>query len=148
MLFRSVAGSAWNRRVSGCIVLVSTSAAEIAPEAEATAWASVSLAATTLLAALQRLEPAVPCPLSERELTCLLHVLAGLSGAHTAHALGISTRSVSHALERARSLLRARTSYAAATLAVRRGWLDMEHAMALADSAATASPGAGNAQGF
>ena len=141
-----VSGSAWNRRVTGCIVLVSTSAATIEPEAEVTAWASVALAATTFLAALQRLQPAAPCPLSQRELSCLLHALAGLSGSRTAEALGISTRSVVRALERSRSVLRARTSYAAATLAVRRGWLDMEHAMALADSARAASPGAGNAK--
>lgn len=76
--------------------------------------------------------------LTERETECLIHVLAGRPAKLIARALGISVRTVDHYLECARAKMGTKTSYAAASIAVRRGWIDVNEALDLANSAAAA----------
>lgn len=65
------------------------------------------------------------CPFTPKELACLEQTLKGLSTKQTAQQLGISPRTVDHHLESVRKRLAAKTTMAAAYLAVQRGWLRM-----------------------
>jgi LuxR family transcriptional activator of conjugal transfer of Ti plasmids len=134
-----VAGTFFDPRGSGCIVIASGSEPDIPVEHETTLLAYVVMAAIQIGAALPHFAPASSaCPFSARELDCLLYALAGQSAKATARALGIGARTVEQYLERARSRLQAPTSYAAATIALRRGWIDLEQASELAGLEASA----------
>jgi len=126
-----VAGSSQDAERSGCIALLSCADDCIAPETATMLMTYALTAAVSLAGALERLAPEV-CPFSRRELDCLLHTLAGHSSRETAHALGIGARTVEQYLARARARLQTTSSYAAATTALRRGWLDLQQALDLA----------------
>jgi DNA-binding CsgD family transcriptional regulator len=118
---------------SGCILVASGSAHSIPPEHEIALLGYVVMAAVQIGSALPLFARTNSgCPFSARELDCLLYALAGRSAKETARALDIGARTVEQYLERARARLQAPTSYAAATIALRRGWLDLEQASELA----------------
>lgn len=141
-----VAGASFDPSGSGCITIAACSSPSIPAEHEYSLLGYAVLAAVHIGAALRPLA-ATPsaCPLSERELDCLLHALAGRTAKETARALDIGARTVEQYLERARARMKAQTTYAAATIALRRGWLDMKRASELADlqSAAGSRKGTG-----
>jgi LuxR family transcriptional regulator, activator of conjugal transfer of Ti plasmids len=118
---------------SGCIAVVSGSGPSIPAEHEVTLLGYLTMAAIQIGAALPHFPRSYAAsPFSARELDCLLYALAGRSAKETARALDIGARTVEQYLERARARLQAPTSYAAATIALRRGWLDLEQASELA----------------
>jgi len=131
-----VAAAHWVGGAAGSIVILSCAADRIADGYVEAAMRWPVLAAAMLADAFRRLgdtrEP--QCPLAARELDCLLHAIAGRSAKQTARSLGIDYRTVEKYLERARDKLQASSSYAAATSALRHGWLDIGQALELATS--------------
>lgn len=138
-----VAAASYDGNGSGAIVILSGADECIQREHESTALAYALMAAVTVASAFERFAKASrpASPLTPRELDCLLYALVGKSAKETARALDIEPRTVNQYLERARSKLQAPTSYAAATQALGKGWLDLRQALELAG---LASPGAGN----
>lgn len=63
------------------------------------------------------------CPLTVRELECLLYAAAGASTKETARELSISHRTVEEYIARCRKRLGAESTMAAAVQAVRQGWI-------------------------
>lgn len=111
---------------------------ELTDDGLCTLMAYMSLAAAGCLAAFAAVRRnAEGARLSERELECLGYAMAGWSAKQTARATGLSPRTVTQYLERSRAKLGARTSFEAATIAARRGWLSVQRAIELADSART-----------
>lgn len=129
-----VAAGCWDPDGSGRIVMLSCSAECITDEQAGMLLRYSLVAATTVTVPMQKMAALrrAACPLTERELDCLLYVAAGISAKQIARALGISVRTVTQYLERARAKLQAKNSRAAATLAMRNGWLDMQKALDLA----------------
>lgn len=135
--FRSgLVGATWDGEGSGCVLMLSGSASQVDTVQAKAALAYALMAAVTLNGPLERLTAAdVPlgCPLTGRELQCLVYAMAGKSSKETARALvGIEERTIRHCLERAREKLQVKTSQAAAAIAVRKGWLDVQRALDLA----------------
>lgn len=80
------------------------------------------LAATSALAVLTAAHR-TQCPLSERELQCLVYAAAGGSAKTIGRTLGISPRTVEEYLQRCKSRLGTRTALTASAQALRRGWI-------------------------
>lgn len=138
-----VSCGAWGSAGSGCIAMFSGSAPSV-PTKHLTTLLTYTVSAAMYLAASLRqlpLQPRFECPFTKRELDCLLYALAGFSAKKTARALGVSTRTVDEYLARARFRLGVSNSYAAATSAMKRGWLDVQKAAELADSVSAAGAG-------
>jgi DNA-binding CsgD family transcriptional regulator len=125
-----IGASNWSGASHGALLVMSEAGDGPPEQDQVLILGYASLAATLLLQVFERARTAaVPTvTLTERERDCLVYVLAGYSGKETARGLGIGTRTVSQYLERARIKLRAQSSYEAATIAVRRGILDMQRA--------------------
>lgn len=86
-------------------------------------------AISTLVAASRIAVANVIAPrLTQRELDCLLYVLAGASAKITARELSVAPRSVHQYLERARKRLGTENSFQAALIAVRAGLIDPNEA--------------------
>lgn len=139
-----VAAAAMDGSGTGCILMVSCSDEKLPAEHASTLLGYTLMAAVTVNQPLRRLAAAMvaACPFTQDEIDCLHFTLAGLSYKDAARALGISTKAVYQSLERTRAQLGVKTSYAAAMMALSRGWLDLERAYAIADSGPTAA-GAG-----
>lgn len=137
-----VAAGSFDPSGVGCIVVLSWSGEAIPAEHSTTLLTYSLMASMQLRGPLQRitLVPVSECPLTERELDCLVYVMAGKSMKDTARDLGIGPRTVEEYLGRARVKLGASNSYAAATTALRKGWLDLQRASELANLGA--APGA------
>ncbi len=136
-----VAGAALDGNGTGCVLMVS-SADEKLPDAHASTMLGYTLmAAVTINEPLRKLAAAMAaaCPFMQVEIDCLHFTLAGLSYKDAARALGISTKAVYQSLERARARLGVQTSYAAAAMALSRGWLDLERALDIANSGPAAA---------
>jgi LuxR family transcriptional activator of conjugal transfer of Ti plasmids len=128
-----VAAASIGHSGTGCIVMLSSDDAEVPSEHQSALLTHAFMAAMHLCGPLRQLAPPkLDCPFSERELECLLYALAGKSSKETARALGIESRTVETYLGRARYRLGVSSSYAAATTALRRGWLDVQRASELA----------------
>jgi DNA-binding CsgD family transcriptional regulator len=129
-----IAGVTWDGVGSGVIALFSSEADGLPEEIIGSLLGFVVLAAVTMSTPLRRLapRPLAECPFTARELDCLRYALAGKSSKETARSLGIGARTVNQYLERARTRLQVKTTYAAATIALRRGWIDMQEASELA----------------
>lgn len=144
-----VAAASWDGSGSGCILMLSCSDESI-PNAHVTTLQAYSLTAAVLIgAAMGKLvcASASESPFAPEELHCMLYTLAGLSAKEAARGLGISIRSVHQYLENARARIGVKTSYAAATMALRHGWLDLQQASELASSGSAAA-GSGKVGGF
>lgn len=128
-----IAAASWDADGSGRIIMFSCSA-ECIPDGQVDGLMRYSLVAATAAAlSLQRIAVSQQgnCPLTERELECLLYVAAGIPAKKIARALGISVRTVTQYLERVRAKLQVKNSNAAAILAIRNGWLDIQAALDL-----------------
>lgn len=134
--FRSgVAAGTWDAERSGCLLMLSCAEKQIPEELAGVLQAYALMAVVALSGPLRRLadeRTPLACPLTERELQCLLYAMAGKSSKQTARAVGIGIRTVNQYLERVREKLQVKTSQAAATIAVRNGWLDVQRALDLA----------------
>jgi LuxR family transcriptional activator of conjugal transfer of Ti plasmids len=129
-----VAAATWDSRGTGCILLASGAEAAIHEAHAQHLLIHAFMATSTANDPLQRVaaQMLAPCPLTERELECLYYAVAGKSAKETARALGVGPRTVDEYLERARAKLQVKTSLAAATVAIRNGWLDVQKALDLA----------------
>jgi LuxR family transcriptional activator of conjugal transfer of Ti plasmids len=129
-----VAAASLDANGASCMVLLSCAEPSISDEHVHTLMAYALMAAVSLCEPMRQLaaRPQAPCPLTERELECLLYASAGRSAKETARALGIGFRTVSQYLERTRAKLQVKTTQAAATIAIRNGWLNVQEALDLA----------------
>ena len=128
-----IAAASIDQDGSGCVIILSSQATSVPPEHTDMMLAYGLMASMYLGGSLRQLAmPLLGCPFTDRELDCLLYALAGKSSKETARALGIEPRTVETYLGRARYRLGVSSSYAAATTALRRGWLDMQRASDLA----------------
>jgi len=104
---------------SGCLVVFAT---DQPPTSIMELMMAASASAQSMLPWFA-LAPAKACPLSERELQCLLYYLASSSTKEAAGALGISARTVEGHLERARIRCGVENTLAAAMMAIDEGWI-------------------------
>lgn len=141
--YRSGVASGWfDQTGTGCVVVMSCTEPDVPTEHGEVLLTYALMASMQLSTPLRQFAlPEFDCPFTERELDCLLYALAGKSMKETARALKIGSRTVEDYLSRARLRLGVHTSYAAATIALRRGWLDMQQASELAGLGPAAGAG-------
>lgn len=113
-----------------CLLFLSRSGPPVTPAEQLDCILAATLGVARVADCLVRLQ-GNDCPLSERQLDCLRHAMAGHTATETARALKISARTVEQYLSRAREHLSAPTSLAAAVHAIDHGWMHPAEVIAL-----------------
>lgn len=115
------ASAMWQEGLTTCVLLLGQ---DVAIEAEAAMdlLGIASLAASHAAHALAKLLKA-ECPLTIRELECLVYAASGCSAKDTGRHLQLSPRTVEEYLARCKERMGVRSTLAAAATALRRGWI-------------------------
>jgi len=111
----------WQEGMTTCVLMVGRDT-EIAPRAAADLLGIVSLASSYSASALVSIAK-TECPLTIRELECLVLFAAGSSAKETGRLLGVSPRTVEEYLARCKGRMGVRSTLAATAAALRRGWI-------------------------
>lgn len=118
---RYAACSMWHEAASTCVLLIGRD--EPIEAASATELLGIaSLASSYAAGALVQVLKA-ECPLTARELECLVLAAAGCSAKETSQYLQVSSRTVEEYLARCKERMGVRSTLAATAAALRRGWI-------------------------
>ncbi|PTT91075.1 hypothetical protein DBR42_04605 [Pelomonas sp. HMWF004] len=128
--FESGVGAMSHLGHNSYVLFFGNPASAIKPDAVFALMGEVQLALQCAVEGLASLV-AGACPLTQREVQCLMHFMANHTPKETARALGISARTVEHHLERARVRLGVGATLAAAATAIRNGWISLDDIQAL-----------------
>lgn len=132
----------WQQGMTTCVLLFGRHA-PIDPQSALDILSIASLAASYSAVALVELMKA-ECPLTNRELECLIFAAAGCSAKETSRHLGLSSRTVEEYLLRCKDRMGVRSTLAATATALRRGWisfLEIDAASASISSRSAVGPG-------
>lgn len=113
--------SMWQEGASTCVLLIGRNA-PIEADAVTDLLGIASLASSYAAGALVQVLKA-ECPLTARELECLVFAAAGCSAKETSWHLQVSPRTVEEYLARCKERMGVRSTLAATATALRRGWI-------------------------